>query len=354
MVEYVAYGLPTALAVCTILLGVCLFLGILHIRSTKKHLAFRRLASKRACKISDTMRMFRMAEDITGLGVWQYSPKRKKQTWSQGMKTLFGLEADEVVMPGDMEALLSSNGIDLIAAATNAGQIGKELSAQYSIVRLDGEKRVLDVRATRTKNQLGQTRTFTAVLMDVTDQTERESELENSRQMAVEQAQEARELAETDPLTGLANRRRIMAVLDQLVMQARRKKQKLCLIIFDIDHFKNVNDSYGHPAGDCVIKRVAQIACEQARKEDIVGRIGGEEFVWIVPGADMAFARVISERLRQAIALDSGVGNVPAVTVSIGFASPEVDDTSLTLFARADDALYDAKNSGRNMVRMAA
>jgi len=354
MFEDVAYGLPTALAVCVILLGVCLLLGMLNIRLSKNYAAFRSLARKRARKIADSNRMFRMAEEIAGLGVWQYSPHREKQSWSQGMKTLFGLAADEVVMPGDMETLLSSNGIDLIDAVTKASQIGQELSTQYSILRLDGQKRLLDVRATKTKNRIGQTSRFTAVLVDVTDQAQRESDLETSRELAVRQAQEARELAETDPLTGLANRRRIMAVLDQLVIKARQDGQALCMILFDIDHFKNVNDTYGHPAGDRVLKRIAQIACEQARKEDIVGRIGGEEFVWIVPGADMTFARVISERLRQAIAMGSGVGNMPAVTVSVGFASPEAGDTSLTLFAHADEALYEAKNSGRNNVRMAA
>ncbi len=354
MLEHAAHGLPAALAVCVILLGVCLFLGILNFRSTRHHLALRSLARRRARKISDSMRMFRMAEEMAGLGVWQYSPRRDKQSWSQGMKVLFGMEADEVIMPGDMETVLSSNGIDLIDAVSKAGENGQELSAQYPILRLDGQKRVLGIKATGTKNRLGKINRFTAVLVDVTDQAERVSELECSRELAVKQAQEARQLAETDPLTGLANRRRIMAVLDQLVMQTRQQGQKLCMIMFDIDHFKQVNDTYGHPAGDRVLKRIAEIACAQARKEDIVGRIGGEEFVWIVPGADMTFARVISERLRQAIAMGSGVGNVPAVTVSIGFAAPEAGDTSLTLFARADEALYVAKNSGRNTVRMAA
>ncbi len=145
-----------------------------------------------------------------------------------------------------------------------------------------------------------------------------------------------------------------MAALDKMVMQARRYSQPLSLIVFDIDHFKAVNDNHGHPQGDRVLQQIAGIAMRQARDTDLVGRVGGEEFVWVVPGADASFARIMAERLRQAIAAGSGVGNVTAVTASIGFAELNAEDSALSLFARADKALYDAKNAGRNRVRIAA
>ena len=126
------------------------------------------------------------------------------------------------------------------------------------------------------------------------------------------------------------------------------------MIVFDIDHFKTVNDTYGHPEGDKVLRRIATVAKEQARASDVIGRIGGEEFAWIVPGADESFAKLVAERLRLAIAVDGVSGEVPMVTVSMGIAAIESGDTSLSLFARADAALYSAKNAGRNTVRLAA
>ena len=145
-----------------------------------------------------------------------------------------------------------------------------------------------------------------------------------------------------------------MTELDQMIMNARHSDSSLVLVVFDIDHFKQVNDTHGHPQGDKVLKNVARISLQQARDSDLVGRVGGEEFVWIVPGASRDFARIMTERLRDAIARGSSVGDVPPVTISAGYAEWQVGDTSLTLFARADSALYDAKNSGRNRVCMAA
>ena len=354
MVEYLSQGLSMLMLLCAVLGGACVSLSVLYIRMVKQQAPMRAIARKRAWQLAEALRMFRMAEGLAGLGVWQYSPSNGQQRWSQGMKTLFGVEPQEELMPGDMETLLSANGIDLVEQVSAAAQAGDELATQFKFNCLDGHPKVLNVRGCRTHNRKGETRNLTAVVMDVTDQAQQVVELEHSRELAMKEAREARELAETDPLTGIANRRRAMAVLDQMVMRSRQTSQTLALIIFDIDHFKLVNDRYGHPAGDAVLKRIAQVTCEQARKNDVVGRIGGEEFVWIIPDANLGLARVISERLRQAIAFGSGVGDVPPVTVSVGFASPEVGDTGLTLFARADAALYEAKHAGSNTVRMAA
>lgn len=102
------------------------------------------------------------------------------------------------------------------------------------------------------------------------------------------------------------------------------------------------------------MRRIAAITREQVREGDIVDRMGGEEFVWVLPGANLELARVAADRLRLAIAAGSASGEVPPVTVSIGIASALSGDTGLSLFGRADEALYDAKNAGRNTVRMAA
>ena len=121
-----------------------------------------------------------------------------------------------------------------------------------------------------------------------------------------------------------------------------------------IDRFKRVNDTHGHLEGDRILRRVAQIAGEYIREGDVVGRVGGEEFVWIIPGVNQLVAEQMAERLRQAIAQGSGVGAVPNVTISVGLAQLRPGDTSLSVFSRADNALYAAKDGGRNLVKLAA
>jgi diguanylate cyclase (GGDEF)-like protein len=192
------------------------------------------------------------------------------------------------------------------------------------------------------------------VVRDATEQVEHLRELEHSRAIAVREANRARELAATDPLTSLANRRSVMDRLDRLIVDATASGEPLSLLMFDIDHFKRVNDTYGHPEGDRLLRQVAQIVRRQARADDLVGRVGGEEFVWAIPRTTVSQVQSMAERLRLAISTDSGWGDVPPVTVSIGFACWQTGDTTLSLFARADRALYEAKHDGRNRIRIAA
>ncbi|MEM7666199.1 MAG: GGDEF domain-containing protein [Pseudomonadota bacterium] len=313
-----------------------------------------RLARERAGKMAELLRTIRMAESIAELGVWQYDPSTGAQQWSDGMRALFGVDHDDEFVQGDAETLLFANDIDLIDSVTAHRDERQPYELCFDIVGYDDVPRTISVHACNLPNGNGGISRVVAVVRDVTNQVERVRALEQDRAMAVKEARQARELAATDPLTGLANRRRVMAELDQFLFKARNNPEPLALIVFDIDHFKAVNDTYGHPKGDKVLRKVADIAVTQAREGDVVGRVGGEEFVWLIPGADESLARIMAERLRQAIALGSAVGPVPAVTVSMGFAELSRGDTSLSLFARADSALYAAKHAGRNQVRMAA
>ena len=166
-----------------------------------------------------------------------------------------------------------------------------------------------------------------------------------------------RRLANTDELTGIANRRELNANLGRAIAAARRRKEPLALAILDIDHFKNINDTYGHAAGDEVIRKIARSALAAVRGCDIVGRIGGEEFAIILPGAGTAAAYTVCERVRDRIngePIDLSDGRRLSITASTGIARLMPDDTLQTLMARADTALYDAKNGGRDQVRMAA
>ena len=183
--------------------------------------------------------------------------------------------------------------------------------------------------------------------------------LELRRSLAREESfrREMERRAATDELTGLANRRETLAALDRHISSVRRHGHPLSVAILDIDHFKRVNDTYGHPAGDEVIRRVAQFAVELMREEDLVGRLGGEEFVVILPDTDAAAALKACDRLRARIAeaiVPIGDGSAISVTLSAGVAQIHADDDRTRLIARADEALYDAKNQGRDRVLLAA
>ncbi len=158
----------------------------------------------------------------------------------------------------------------------------------------------------------------------------------------------------TDPLTGLTNRRAAESVGRMLFEQSTRTGESLAVLLIDLDRFKRVNDRYGHPEGDAVLRRMAGVLEGRLRKSDIVTRWGGEEFMVILPGAGEREARNVAEELRQRIAgnLTAGRGvRTMYVTASIGYAARGKDDDDLgRLVARADAALYAAKHGGRNQV----
>ncbi len=159
-------------------------------------------------------------------------------------------------------------------------------------------------------------------------------------------------LALTDELTGLYNRRYVFAHLNEQLGRIAETAGETAVLLYDIDHFKQVNDRYGHPAGDKVLRELAERAIRQVRSVDLVGRLGGEEFVVVMPETSLAGAVVVAERLRLAVAdeqfaLDDG--EALSVTVSIGIAvTGAPNETQDSLLKRADDALYAAKNGGRN------
>jgi two-component system, cell cycle response regulator len=162
-------------------------------------------------------------------------------------------------------------------------------------------------------------------------------------------------LALTDELTGLYNRRYLFAHLDELIERANADGICTALCLFDIDHFKRVNDTRGHPAGDEVLRELAARTLHSVRSADLVARLGGEEFAVVMPETDLAVAATVAERLRTAVADEPftvrGSAAAFPVTISIGVTvtAPGGDDRGL-LLKRADEALYAAKAGGRNRV----
>lgn len=156
--------------------------------------------------------------------------------------------------------------------------------------------------------------------------------------------------ARTDPLTGLANRRAFDLELTRRISQRQRQGTPLSLMVIDVDHFKQINDTFGHQAGDAIILQVAQILASTSRVMDLVVRLGGDEFAISLTGTDLAEASLAVERVRTAICEKTLVfeGHEHHLTVSIGLAEAMWDDDAASLIKRADMALYAAKEAGRN------
>jgi two-component system, cell cycle response regulator len=167
--------------------------------------------------------------------------------------------------------------------------------------------------------------------------------------------QQSIEMAITDGLTGLYNRRYMETHLGSLLEQAGARGKPLTIMVLDIDFFKSINDTYGHDAGDDVLREFATRIRKSIRGIDLACRLGGEEFVIVMPETDMAVATIVAERLRRRIASEPFIiaqgAKAIDVTISIGIATLDTaDDTASTILKRADQALYRAKRDGRNRV----
>jgi len=216
---------------------------------------------------------------------------------------------------------------------------GKVWRGEVVNKRKDGSLYHEEETITPVLDGLGHVRNFIAIKQDVTERKQVEEDLQR--------------LAHTDALTGVNNRRYLFELAEHEFEVARRYLQPLSVIMFDIDHFKHINDTFGHATGDLVLGRVAQFTCSQLRDVDLIGRYGGEEFVIILPVTNARHAYLLAERIRVGVAalrVESG-GNSAAVTLSIGIAetlhSPR-DESVENIIRRADEAMYAAKKAGRN------
>jgi diguanylate cyclase (GGDEF)-like protein len=161
--------------------------------------------------------------------------------------------------------------------------------------------------------------------------------------------------AVTDSLTGMINHEHVFSELKKAMKQAQSEEYALCVVMADIDHFKSVNDTYGHLAGDGVLKEVAKRIKNSLRGFDIVGRYGGEEFLLVLHKANIDTARMVAERIRSRIAatpIDLS-NELLDVTISMGVAMVKPEEDVNSLVERADKALYNAKENGRNQVALA-
>lgn len=225
--------------------------------------------------------------------------------------------------------------------SAKAKRSGKSVREQtIGIQHPDGRLRWLSVSAAPMG---AEARPAAAVLTfrDVTERRDYEAELHR--------------LAEVDELTGLPNRRFVLRQLAAMLSRARRHDGTLSVLVVDADHFKALNDRHGHAAGDAVLRVLAERLGDRVRREDVVGRIGGEEFVVALPDTGPDGAAAVAEDLRSGVA--AGPVRLPGVdvpvTVSVGWATWDGAEPLDGLLGRADRALYEAKAAGRDRVRPA-
>jgi len=177
---------------------------------------------------------------------------------------------------------------------------------------------------------------------------------DTSEQIAIEE--QLRELASTDPLTGLLNRRRFESLVNQEILRSQRYSRPMVALIFDLDHFKRVNDDHGHTSGDAVLVNFAACLSRGLRVHDICARVGGEEFAAMLPETAIGPGLEVAERLRVAVEAmrTTADGQEIAVTTSVGItALTDGDESYTSLIERADAALYASKQRGRNLVTVA-
>lgn len=300
-------------------------------------------------------RWLEMSEHLAGVGHWRLNLTNDHLFWSDEVYRIHGVEPGlPISVASAMEFYHVDDRDRINDLITHTIETNVPYEFQAKIRRQDGEIRHLFSRG-EVEVANGRAIAIFGICRDITEQVMTTRELAEARVQAESDAKTAMELAETDVLTSIANRRKAMAVLNAEVARAEATGSPLSIALLDIDHFKSVNDRLGHAGGDEVIRRIAQTCVATLRGTDFVGRLGGEEFVLILPGSDTDVAVMVAERVRKAIEkLEWAPLDLPGVTVSIGLTNHGPGRDGDSLLQEADAALYRAKREGRNRLRMAA
>ena len=280
------------------------------------------------------------AQQIARLGHWfayqERESGRQRLWWSPVIYDIFGRDPQRFV-PSFRRYLRSIHPDDrpmLRARLANASrEDGYEV--EHRIVRPDGGVRWIRERGKLEHDAFGRRRRMFGTVQDITEQKELQRELERR--------------ASHDPLTELYNRAKLQQLLHSAQAAYRRHGTPFAIVLFDVDHFKAVNDRWGHTAGDAVLWELARRISGVLRETDELGRWGGEEFLALASYTDEAGGAELAERIRRSAA-ERPIGQVGTVTVSLGVAGIEPGASLETLEHRADQALYAAKAAGRNQV----
>jgi diguanylate cyclase (GGDEF)-like protein/PAS domain S-box-containing protein len=262
----------------------------------------------------------------------------------------------EQIKHGGWAAALHPDDRDRTTAAWSAAVRARTLfETEYRLRRHDAEYRYFSVRGVPVMEKDGTVREWVGVCTDITERKRHEEELAevNARMLEV-----LREQAIRDPLTGLFNRQYLDETLMREIRRDRRRRAPFSVVMLDIDHFKIFNDTYGHAAGDEVLKELGKLLRDNVRASDIACRYGGEEFVVVLLDADQAAALPTVKRISLDIKRKQCVyrgQTLPGITVSAGLAQYPMHGTSAEeLLRAADEAMYAAKNAGRDRIEVSS
>jgi diguanylate cyclase (GGDEF)-like protein/PAS domain S-box-containing protein len=274
-----------------------------------------------------------MTTDV--LGTITYTSPSIRTVTGYGAMELVGRRVRDVVAEQDRE-------VASVAHATALRDPSRTVMVEFRAHRATGETGWFESHIRAIVSETGETIGAVSIVREISDRKARESDLAAA--------------AATDPLTGLANRRAFEAAYDRLSV-AGHGHSIGCLAVFDLDHFKLVNDLHGHAAGDAVLHGFADILAREVRTGDVVARIGGEEFAVILVDSDLEQAEAICDRIRRVLwawSVSAPTGAALRPTVSVGIAPIREDSTREETLEAADRALYRAKDRGRNRLAIAS
>lgn len=294
--------------------------------------------------LHESKRRLAKAEQVAHIGNWSYEVATGAISWSDELWRIFGREPGAVEL--DYDTLLSwirpdFRGLhdDYMARMLKLkpGESLEDLS--YCLVRPNGEERWVDVKLETTFDDNGQPLSFFGTVQDITEQKQ-----------AVERINY---LANFDSLTGLPNRAQLTDHIRYALNLAKRRNEKCAVMFVDIDLFKNINDTFGHSVGDALIVTIARRLQSVLRAEDTVGRLGGDEFILMLPKCDMQGAAQVAQKILHTVSEPCQIEQFDlAVTASIGIAMYPDNGVDIdSLFKSADNAMYRAKQAGRNAYR---
>jgi diguanylate cyclase (GGDEF)-like protein/PAS domain S-box-containing protein len=284
-------------------------------------------------------------------GVYFVDIDRKIAYWNRGAEELTGYTSDEVLgskcfdnllMHVDDEGSELCNGGCPLAATI---QDGKRREAEVYLRHKSGHRVPVSVRVAPIKDSSGSVIGAVEVFSDI-----------SAKKIIERRAKDLEADAYLDPLTGLSNRRHIIMAVRHAVQEIEEFGTKAGFLIIDIDHFKEVNDQFGHSTGDAVLKMVADTLTHALRPQDCIGRWGGDEFLMLTKGADIEALEKIAERCRKLIEMSAVLAGPDRtqVTASIGGTLLEPGKSAQTAFDRADALMYISKSQGRNRTVVAA
>lgn len=282
------------------------------------------------------------AQRIAHLGSWVWHIESGELEWSEEQYKIFGYQPDEInpVYKIFIHAIYEQDKEDVLAAISHAIDTDQVFDLEFRITQPNGNLRWIYTQAEVTRGRDGAAQKMVGTSMDITDRKLLEERLKFQ--------------VVHDELTGLYNRRVLEKRLNDEIERAIRYNHSLSIFMLDIDHFKQINDTHGHPVGDIVLQALASILEKTTRKTDYLARFGGEEFVVILPETPLDTALSLAERLREEIAtqpISIDDHNQLKLTASIGIASfPEHTQSPQELLGMADKAMYKAKRDGRNRI----